>query len=79
MQFGKEEQMREERPDFVKVKLTEFGEQLAGEGTLTVIAGQHEYEFTPGEAREDITLAFDWNKVLANEFRDGKPLFEIVE
>ena len=67
------------RQDFVKVKLTALGERLAGEGELLVIEGRHEFTFKAGQVRDDITRAFDWDKVLKTQNRDGEPLFELVE
>jgi hypothetical protein len=64
--------------DFVTVQLTETGRELCGEGELHVIKGQHHFTFKRDDVQR-LTKAFDWQRVLAVEFRDGKPLFEIVD
>jgi hypothetical protein len=66
------------RSDFVKVKLSAKGAELAGEGTVRVIHGWLDEEFKAGEVKDTITT-LDWEKVLAKENRDGVPMFEIVE
>lgn len=66
------------RSDFVKVKLSAKGEELAGAGELLVIE-RNEYRFRAGQVRDDITRAFDWEQVLAKQNRDGIALFEIVD
>ena len=66
------------RSDFVKVKLSEHGEKYAGKGGyVTVIHGRHEFHFKTGETQE-VTRAFEWEKVLKTELVDGEPLFELV-
>jgi hypothetical protein len=69
----------EMRSDFVKVKLSAHGEQLAAGEEVLVVQGAREYRFKPGEVRDDITRAFDWEKVLKHEFIDGEALFEVVD
>jgi hypothetical protein len=63
--------------DFVDVQLTETGKELCGAGELHVIKGQHHFTFRRDE-RQRVTRAFDWQRILATEFRDGKPLFEVI-
>ncbi|HWQ96711.1 MAG TPA: hypothetical protein VN577_19985 [Terriglobales bacterium] len=72
--------MASEKPDFVAVKLTAFGEELAGEnGSVLVVSGIRQYEFRRGEVNREITRAFDWEVVLSDRNVDGQPLFELVE
>jgi hypothetical protein len=66
------------RTDFVKVKLSAMGAELAGEGTVRVIHGWLDEEFKASEVKSTITK-LDWEKVLAKENRDGVPMFEVVE
>ena len=66
-------------PDFVAVKLSSKGEEVAQGAPVTIIDGVHMFVFKPGEVREDITRAFDWERVLKNQARDGESLFEVVE
>ena len=63
--------------DWVNVKLTKFGAELAGGGELHVHGGRN-FTFKAGTSQR-VTKAFDWEQVLANEFVDGEPLFELVE
>lgn len=68
------------RSDFVKVRLSKAGEKFAGDaGYVRVIHGAHDFEFKVGEVKDDVTRAFDWEKVLKNEHVDGEPMFELVE
>lgn len=61
------------RPDFVKVRLNQAGQQLAGGGELHVIEGHHEFTFR-GTEQQEVTRSLDWEKVL-----EPRGLFEIVE
>jgi hypothetical protein len=65
------------REDFVKVRLSEHGRELAGEGPIVVQEGHHEFILAAGEEL-DVTRAFDWQRILSRQHRDGKPLFELV-
>lgn len=69
--------MEAKRENWVKVRLTAFGEQLAGGGPLLIADGAHNFEFRAGEEQE-VTLAFDWNVVLRTRTIDGQNLFELV-
>ncbi|MBZ5533093.1 MAG: hypothetical protein LAO20_16810 [Acidobacteriia bacterium] len=72
--------------DFVNVRLTPFGAQQAGEGTLRVTggggpgdsgSGHHDFIFKAGEAQR-VTRAYDWERVLRHQHSNGHLLFEIV-
>lgn len=71
--------------DFVNVRLTEFGASLA---PVVVHAGgtpapdghgarHREFIFKPGDVLR-VTRSFEWERILAHERIDGKPLFEIA-
>ena len=64
------------RDDFVRVRLTKKGCELAGDGAIVIQEGHHEFTLKPG-AEIEVTRAFDWS-ILARQQRDGEPLFEIA-
>lgn len=64
--------------DWVWVRLTAKGEELAGAGALTIAGGRYHFSFIASEAQK-VTRAFDWEQVLKNERRGGEPLFELAE
>jgi hypothetical protein len=66
------------REDFVTVRLTEHGERMAQGKPVSVAAGQHNFVFQPGEVRDDITRAFDWEKCLKDLRVNDELMFEIV-
>ena len=64
--------------DFVHVRLTAAGEQMAGAGGyVRIAAGSCDFTFRPGQTQR-VTRAFDWNKILRDERFNGQPVFEIV-
>jgi hypothetical protein len=73
--------------EFVDVRLTKKGAELAGAGDpdfspktepcVRVIAGARDFEFKPGE-KQRVTI-LEWKRILGPERRDGEPLFELVE
>lgn len=62
--------------DFVYVKLSKRGLELAGEGSLSVVSGRHTFEFAGSKAQR-VTRAFDWTEVLAGQHANGEAIFEI--
>ena len=66
------------RDDYVDVKLTKRGEELAGEHELHVASGSYEYTFRAGQAQR-VTRFYDWNVVLKKEKFEGEHLFELAE
>jgi hypothetical protein len=69
--------MNKERSDYVTVRLSEVGKKLAAGGTLEVTTSTHRFIFRAGEDQE-VTRAFDWERVLAKKSADGEPIFECV-
>lgn len=65
------------RKDWVRVKLTTYGEQLAGEHELLVVGSSYHFTFRAGVAQE-VSRAFDWNVVLKNKKHEGQALFELA-
>lgn len=63
--------------DFVHVKLSKKGEEMAGGGEL-VVCNHLTWRFRAGQAQR-VPRAFDWNQVLSKEMIGGEPLFEISE
>lgn len=78
LQAGDASDSERKRPDFVKVKLSKKGEQLAGGALFGISTGGRNFIFNPGEAQE-VTRALDWNELLSKELRDGEALFELAE
>ncbi|ABF42417.1 hypothetical protein Acid345_3416 [Candidatus Koribacter versatilis Ellin345] len=66
------------RDDYVYVRLTAKGEELAGPHELRLAGGSYHFAFKAGEAQK-VTRAYDWNVVLSKEKYDGEPLFEVVD
>jgi hypothetical protein len=65
--------------DFVMVKMTEAGENFAGDhGVIRVADGRAYFEFKKGEALR-ATRAYEWNLLLAPMKVGNDPMFEIVE
>jgi hypothetical protein len=64
------------RQDFVKVRLTDYAAALGPE--VTVGGGRQNFTFKPGEVQE-VTRAFDWERVLKSVMIDGHEVFEIAE
>jgi hypothetical protein len=64
--------------DFVHVKLSAAGEKLAGSNPLRVVTGTKDFTFKAGEAQR-VTRAFEWERVLSQQYRDGECLFELAD
>src|SRR5690242_19564453 len=64
--------------DFVHVRLTAAGEQLAGKGSyVRICAGRCDFTFKVGETQR-VTRAYESNKILRHEQHKGQPFFQIV-
>lgn len=63
--------------DFVYVRLSKRGQDMAGQHTLSIASGRHRFEFSGNKAQR-VTRAFDWLEVLAVQHSNGEPLFEIT-
>lgn len=69
--------MTHERKDFVTVRLSAKGEEVAQGGEIRLVGGNFDLTFRSGEEQE-VTRAFEWGVVLSRELRDGEPMFEIA-
>jgi len=65
-----------ERDDFVEVKLSAKGEEIAAGGPLRICGGKYEFCFVAGESQA--VTAGEWKEILSRERRDGQAVFEIA-
>jgi hypothetical protein len=64
--------------DFVQVKLSAAGEEMAGSGgTLSISKGRRSFTFKAGVVQR-IERSWEWNMVLSGETFQGSPIFEIA-
>jgi len=64
------------KEDFVDVKLSVKGEELAAGSELHLCGGKYEFCFVAGES-QSVPRA-EWAQILSKENVDGEPLFEIA-
>jgi hypothetical protein len=72
--------MADERPDFVNVRLTAKGEEIAkGQPVRFLGPGKgHDFTLPPGQTVE-VTRSGDWESYLSKQHTDGEPLVELAE
>jgi hypothetical protein len=64
--------------DFVEVKLSARGEEIADGAPMTVAGPNYHFVLEPAKTQR-VTRAFDWEKVLSKLHRDGELLVELAE
>jgi hypothetical protein len=63
--------------DFVEVKLSAKGEELAGGSPLGICVGRFNFVFKAGESQR--VLKADWEVLLSQEHVNGEHVFEITK
>lgn len=70
--------MANEKQDWVWVKLSAKGQQIADGHKLTVAGAVYQFTFEPGVPQK-VTRAFDWGAVLQHSHHEGEKLFELCD
>ncbi|MGO8759361.1 MAG: hypothetical protein ACLQG3_14675 [Terracidiphilus sp.] len=78
MAKGLKKTMREARPDFAAIRLSDAGKRMAGDhGVIRWANGRRHFAFKAGETQE-VERSFEWNHLLRHEMFEDQPIFEEV-